>query len=59
MVSAKGVDHCRAGDDANRLPLTRAHRAHDFAIGLEFAMTLIPVLAIMSRKQLVRKVARE
>ena len=49
MVLAKGVDHCRGGDDALRIPLDNVNREHAFASSLELPVVLIPALKIMSR----------
>ena len=49
MVLAKGVDHCRVGDDALRTPLDNVNREHAFASSLELPVVLIPALKIMSR----------
>ena len=48
MVLAKGVDHCRAGDDALRMLLDVVNREHAFASNLELSVVLIPALKIMS-----------
>ena len=49
MVLAKGVDHCRAGDDALRILLDNVNRDRAFASSLELPVVLIPALKIMSR----------
>ena len=49
MVLARGVDHCRAGDDALRIQLDNVNREHAFASSLELPVVLIPAFKIMSR----------
>ena len=49
MVLAKGVDHCRPGDEAHRIPLDSVNREFPFASGLELAMIFEPALTTMSR----------
>lgn len=49
MVLAKGVDHCRADDDADRIPLDNVNRKHTFASGLDLVLVLITALTIISR----------
>lgn len=48
MVLAKGVDHCRAGDDAHRIPLIRINPGHPLPSEFEPAMIFAPALTIMS-----------
>ena len=49
MVLAKGVDHCRAGDDALRIPFDSVNCEHAFASGLELSTILILALNIILR----------
>ena len=49
MVLARGVDHCRADDEAHRIPLNSFDPERLLASGLEFAKILVPALMIMSR----------
>ena len=49
MVLAKGVDHCRAGDDALRILLDNVNREHASASSFELPIVLMPALKIMSR----------
>lgn len=48
MVLARGVDHCRAGDDAHRILLSSFNPEQPLASGLELAMIFTPGLMIMS-----------
>lgn len=49
MVLARGVDHCRAGDDAHRIPPNNRNLEHPLASGLELAMIFTLALVIMSK----------
>ena len=49
MTLAKGVDHCRAGDDADRILLDNVNRDHAFASGLELAVNFITGPTVMFR----------
>lgn len=49
MFLARGVDHCRAGDDAHRIPSNIFIPERPLANGLEVAMIFAPALVIMSR----------
>lgn len=49
MLLARGVDHCRAGDDAHRIPFNNFDPEQPLASGLELAMIFAPALVIMSR----------
>ena len=49
MVLAKGVDHCRADDDAHRIPLDNVNREHTLASGLDLVVILLTALTFMFR----------
>ena len=49
MFWARGVDHCRAGDDAHRIPLINFDPEHPLASGFVLAIIFAPALVIMSR----------
>lgn len=49
IVLAKGVDHCRAGDDVQQIPLGVFKAEHLLASGLELAIIFAPALTNMSR----------
>lgn len=49
MILARGVDHCRAGDDAHRIPFDSSNPEHPLASGLELVNIFALALAIMSR----------
>lgn len=49
MVLARGVDHCRAGDDVQRVPLGVFKPEHPLASLLELAIVFAPALMNMSR----------
>ena len=51
IILAKGVDHCRAGDEAHRIPLKTVKREQPVASGLEFAIMFVPALMIMSNSR--------
>ena len=59
MFLARGVDHCRGGDDAHRIPLSNFNPEHPLAKGLELAMIFAPALVIMSRILMLIQGARE
>ena len=47
---AKGVDHCRAGADAQRLPVESLTLQHLFASGLRFPDSVDATRLFMSQK---------
>ena len=49
MVLARGVDHCRAGDDAHRVPLDSFNPEYPRANGLELVRIFAPSLIMPSR----------
>ena len=59
MVLARGVDHCRACDDVQRIPLGVFKPEHPLTSCLELAISFAPALMNMARMRFLYGAARE
>lgn len=58
MFLARGVDHCRAGEDAHRLPVESLVLELLVARGREHPTSLAPALMLMSKRNQSYEVAQ-